>query len=135
MLRRPVLTHRRACTVASAATDRAEALNRPFAIAVVDNGGHLMYFGRHERVGFGSIDIAIAKARTAIAFQRDTHSMRLATREHLSYAALRDALLADGGYPIRYQGELIGAVGICAPPSDHDDEIAEYAARALAASA
>lgn len=134
MQRRPVLTHRRACTVAHAASQRADALNRPFAVAVVDSGGHLMLFERHERVGFGTIEVAIAKARTAIAFQRDTHSMRLATQHHMAYAALRDALLADGGYPIRYEGELIGAVGVCAPPSDRDDEIAEFAARALAAS-
>ncbi|OOO02731.1 MAG: hypothetical protein USCGTAYLOR_01027 [Chromatiales bacterium USCg_Taylor] len=40
-------------------------------IAVVDDGGHLMYLQR-ERVQLGSVEVAITKARAALMFRRPT---------------------------------------------------------------
>jgi uncharacterized protein GlcG (DUF336 family) len=44
----------------------AERNNWKVVIAVVDDGGHLMYLQR-EKVQLGSIDVAITKAKTAQA--------------------------------------------------------------------
>ncbi|MHC4682611.1 MAG: GlcG/HbpS family heme-binding protein, partial [Planctomycetota bacterium] len=39
-------------------------------ITVVDDGGHLVYFERMDGVQTGSIEVAIRKAKTAVAFKR-----------------------------------------------------------------
>ena len=41
-------------------------------IAVVDDGGHLIYLQRMDGTQTGSIDVAIGKARTSMAFKRPT---------------------------------------------------------------
>jgi hypothetical protein len=44
-------------------------------IAVVDEGGHLIYFERSDGTLLASADLAIGKARTAVAFQRPTKAL------------------------------------------------------------
>ena len=57
--------------VVSAAEAEARKNNWNVVIAVVDDGGHLMYLQR-EKVQLGSIDVAITKAKVALMFRRPT---------------------------------------------------------------
>jgi glc operon protein GlcG len=60
-----------------AAGAAAEALKNKWNldIAVVDDGGHLIYFERTDGTLLASADLAIGKARTAVAFQRPTKAL------------------------------------------------------------
>src|ERR1700687_3755424 len=42
------------------------------AIAIVDTGGHLVYFEKMQDTQTGSVELAIEKARTAALFRRPT---------------------------------------------------------------
>ena len=67
-----ILTQVDAKKIASGA--EAEALRNewPVVIVIVDDGGHLLHLQRLDNAQFGSINVAIEKARAAIAFRRPT---------------------------------------------------------------
>ena len=46
----------------------ATSINVPMNIAVTDGGGHLLAFARMDGAILGSIEIALAKAKTSILF-------------------------------------------------------------------
>ena len=47
----------------------------PMNIAVVDGGGHLIAFARMDKAILGSIDIALAKAKTSILFNGPSENL------------------------------------------------------------
>src|SRR6187549_337415 len=67
-----VLTLEAARRVAAAAEAEARKNNWNVAIAVVDDGGHLVVFQRMDGAKLVAIDIGIRKARTAVFFQGET---------------------------------------------------------------
>jgi len=78
----------------------AEALRNHWnvVIAVVDDGGHLMYLQR-EKVQLGSIDVAITKAKTALMFRRPTRFWEETVAEgRQGYLALADMLPIEGAF-------------------------------------
>ncbi len=65
-------------------------------IAIVDDGGHLVYFERMDGVQTGSVQVAIQKAQTAAAFKRPTRLFEEAIAQG------RTALLGlPGGMPLK----------------------------------
>src|SRR4051794_31407092 len=58
--------------VAAAAIAEAQKNNFKMAIAIVDPGGFLVYFEKMQDTQTGSVDLAIAKGRTAALFRRPT---------------------------------------------------------------
>ena len=71
MQQKHILDLESAKRVAAAAEREAEKNGWSVVIAIVDDGGHLMYFQR-EKVQLGSIDVAINKAKAALIFRRPT---------------------------------------------------------------
>ena len=69
---KPVLTLEDAKRVAAAAEAEARANKWKVVIAVVDDGGHLLYLQRSHDTQFGSVETAMMKAHAAVAFQRPT---------------------------------------------------------------
>jgi glc operon protein GlcG len=72
MAEKPVLTLEEAKRIATASQAEAQANNWRVVIAVVDDGGHLLYLQRSHDTQFGSVETAILKAQAAVAFQRPT---------------------------------------------------------------
>ena len=58
--------------VAQAAEAAALAEDCRMCIAIIDGGGHLQHFVRMDGTHIASIEVAIAKARCALAFRRPT---------------------------------------------------------------
>ena len=58
--------------IAAGAEAEAKRNEWPVVIVIVDDGGHLLYLQRLDHTQFGSINVAIEKARAAIAFRRPT---------------------------------------------------------------
>jgi len=58
--------------IAAAADKHALAKGTTMCIAIVDDGGNLVYFQKEDGTQVGSIDVALARARTAMAFKRPT---------------------------------------------------------------
>lgn len=129
---KPVLTLERAQQVAAAAEAEARRNEWSVVIAIVDDGGHLLYLQRDHHTQFGSLEIAIQKAQAAVAFQRPTKVSESAVLGgRLIHLALPGVIPADGGAPLEQDGQVVGAIGISGVRSFQDGQIATAAAAAM----
>jgi glc operon protein GlcG len=127
-----VLTLEGAKKVAAAAEGEAKKNNWNVVIAVVDDGGHLVYLQRIDGTQTGSIEVAIQKARTAQAFKRPTKVFEDAIAGgRNALLALHGALPLEGGLPIMVGGQMVGAIGVSGVKSTEDGQIAKAGADSL----
>jgi uncharacterized protein GlcG (DUF336 family) len=132
MATRPILTLEDAKRVAAAAEAEAKTNEWKVVIAVVDDGGHLLYLQRSHDTQFGSVETAIAKAHAAVAFQRPTKASEDAvTSGRLIHLALPGVIPAEGGVPLLRDGVIVGGIGISGVRSFQDGQIAQAGANAL----
>ena len=117
--------------IAAAAEAEARRNNWNVVIAIVDDGGHLMYLQR-DKAQLGSIEVAITKAKVALMFRRPTKNWEemLATGR-LGYLAMPGMLPLEGGLPLTSDGEIVGAIGISGVKSSEDGQIAQAGVTAL----
>src|SRR5688500_14732415 len=104
------------------------------AIAIVDTAGDLVYFERMDDTQVGSVDVAIAKARTAARFKRATKQLQdtvAAGGEGLRMLGLPGAVPIEGGLPLVVGGKIVGAIGASGGTSAQDGVVAAAAAAAL----
>ena len=131
MTSKEILTLEDVKRVVTAAEAEAQRHDWNVVIAVVDDGGHLMYLQR-EKVQLGSIDVAISKARTALMFRRPSRFWEdTVAAGRQGYLTLKDMLPIEGGIPLQYNGEIVGAIGISGVKSSEDGQIAQAGADAL----
>ncbi|MEO0971968.1 MAG: heme-binding protein [Pseudomonadota bacterium] len=118
--------------VAAAAEAHAQANGWPVVIAILDDGGHLLYLQRDDRVQLGSVDVAIAKARSAVLFRRPSAAFEeLVGSGRQGYLAMPGVLAVEGGVPLEVDGQVVGAIGISGVRSHEDGQIARAGAAAL----
>jgi uncharacterized protein GlcG (DUF336 family) len=117
--------------IVKAAEEEARRNHWNVVIAVVDDGGHLMYLQR-EKVQLGSVNVAIKKARTALMFRRPTKFWEeTVAHGRPGYLSFDDMLPIEGGIPLTYKGEIVGAIGVSGVKSSQDGIIAQAGADAL----
>jgi len=127
-----VLTLDAAKKIAAAAEAEARKNNWNVVIAVVDDGGHLVYLQRIDGTQTGSIDVAIGKARTSAAFKRPTKVFDELAKTRPSITSISpNAVLLEGGVPVVVGGQVVGAVGVSGVTSQQDAQIAEAGIAAL----
>lgn len=98
----------------------------PVVIVIVDDGGHLLYLQRLDNAQFGSINVAIEKARAAIAFRRPTKIWEENIAEgRMRYLNLPGTLPIEGGLPITVNNQFVGAIGVSGVRSFQDAQIAQ----------
>jgi glc operon protein GlcG len=118
-----------------AAAAEAEAVKNKWnvVIAVVDDGGQLLYVQRMDGTQYGSVDVAIKKARTSSAFKRPTKVFEDAIAGgRNAIIALDGALPLEGGLPLAVGGQIVGAIGVSGVTSQQDGQIAKAGVEALA---
>ena len=128
-----LLEQARACIARGIA--RARELGFEVAIAVVDDGGHLIACDRMDGALWVTPEIARAKANAAAGFRASTLDLEERfTRRMLfadNVATLGDYafVFGKGGVPLVEAGRVTGAVGVSgAVPADNDHVIADAAA-------
>ena len=120
---------------AVAAAAEAEALKHNWAvsIAIVDDGGHLLWLQRLDGAAPISAQIAPAKANTAAMGRRETkvyeEMINGGRVSFLSAPGLQGLL--EGGVPILKDGQCLGAVGVSGVKSTEDAQIARAGIAAL----
>ena len=134
MIQRPALTLEDARRMAPAAEAEACKHQWAVAIAIVDDGGHLLWLQRLDGGAPISSDIAPAKARTAALGRRESKvyaDMIDQGRTSFLSAPELQAML-EGGVPIVVDGQCLGAVGVSGVKSSEDAQIANAGIAALA---
>lgn len=131
---RKTLTLDGAKKLAVAAEAEARKNNWQVAVAVVDEGGNLLYFQRTHEVQTASIEIALAKARSAAAFKRSTRTFQDAlVGGRMAILRLPGAMPFLGGMPVTAGEHLAGAIGISGNTTgDQDEQVAKAALAAFA---
>ena len=118
--------------IALAAAKEAKGIKIYVVIAIVDAGGHLIYLERFDRAQFGSIDVAVHKARCSVAYKRPTKAFEDAVSSgKINLLNLDDICAVEGGLPIIQGGKIIGAIGVSGGTTQEDGQIATAGIRAL----
>ena len=119
--------------VAAAAEAEALANKWPVTIAIVDDGGHLLWLQRLDGAAPVSAHIAPAKAHTAALGRREsrTYEEVINGGRHSFLSVPTLAGMLEGGVPILKDGVCIGAVGVSGVKSNEDAQIARAGIAAL----
>ncbi len=120
----------------AAAAGLAEARKNSWtmAAAVVDTGGHLVYFEKMDGTQTGSVAVAIAKARSAALFLRPTKAFQEVLAgggDGLRVLGLEGAVPVEGGVPLVRDGTVVGAIGLSGGASSQDGQCARAGADAI----
>jgi uncharacterized protein GlcG (DUF336 family) len=117
-----------------AAEKKAIEIGVPQCIAVVDAAGDLVAFSRVDGARPASIEIAIAKARSAARRRRATADEAggdLTGQIRLALAAKLELTGIPGGLPISVDGQVVGAIGVSSGTPDEDTIVARAGIDAL----
>ena len=100
------------------------------SIAVVDDGGYLLYFVRPEESFAAGANVSIGKARTSAIFKKPTKDFEdTINKGRFTMTALPDFTPLQGGVPIIHDGQVIGAIGCSgAKSAQQDEEVAKAGA-------
>jgi glc operon protein GlcG len=129
---KPVLTLEVAKGVAVAAETEAARRGATVVIAVVDDGGHVVYLSRLNDTQVASVEVGIGKARTAAIFRRPSKVFEDQIRDgRVASLVLPGATPLQGGIPLVLDGAVIGAIGVSGNTPQEDEDIATAGAAAL----
>ncbi len=130
---KPTLSAADVRAIAAAAEAEANLNGWVVTLAIVDDGGHLLWLQRLEGAAPISAEIAPAKARTAALGRRESKlyedMINQGRMSFLSAPVLQGML--EGGVPILVQGQCVGAVGVSGVKSSEDAQIARAGIAAL----
>ncbi|WP_088308717.1 GlcG/HbpS family heme-binding protein [Novosphingobium sp. B 225] len=118
-----------------AAAAKAAEMGKPMVIAVTDEAGVLKAFRRMDGAPQLSVDIAINKAYTSIAFGMPTHAWHEFIKDddplRLGIVKTDRLIVFGGGFPVKADGEVIGGIGVSGGHWTEDMDIAQAALDAL----
>lgn len=119
--------------IASACESEAQRQNLAVTIAIVDDGGHLMWMQRLDGAPLTSMQIATGKAHTSALGRRPTkvYADRISGGETVVLSMPGGLTFLEGGEPIVVDGECVGAVGVSGVKSTEDAQIARAGISAL----
>jgi len=101
----------------------AKANNAPGgAIAVVDAGGNLVYLERLDNTFAAASEVAIRKANTAALFKAPSSKLENSINSGRQALITVGHTFLQGGIPIIFDGQVIGAIGVSGSASAQQDE-------------
>ena len=121
-----------------AAVAKARELGVSENVAILDDGGNLQAFCRMDGASMPTIEIAQKKAYTAL--------FGVSTQDFFNFIQSDPSLLSGiptlgriaawgGGFPIKVDGETVGAIGVSGAPTVQNDVDCARAALALVSDA
>jgi uncharacterized protein GlcG (DUF336 family) len=118
-------------TVAAAAEREAASNGLAVIIAIVDSAAQLVLLERLDHAQFGSIDVAISKAQTAVKFKRPSKAVQDAIAQGgiaLRMLTIPNISGIEGGIPLLKDGKIVGAIGVSGALAQQDSQVAEAGA-------
>lgn len=133
MFTKSALTLTEANQLVEAAMTEAKQQGWSVAVAVVDDGGHLLAMQRMESCSAVSAYIAIEKARSAALGRRETKiyedMINNGRNAFLSVPVITATM--EGGVPVMHEGHVVAAIGVSGVKPDQDAQVAKAGAAAL----
>ncbi len=133
MFTKSALTLTEANQLVEAAMTEAKQQGWSVAVAVVDDGGHLLSMQRMESCSAVSAYIAIEKARSAALGRRETKvyedMINNGRNAFLSVPVITATM--EGGVPVMHEGHVVAAIGVSGVKPDQDAQVAKAGAAAL----
>ena len=125
----------RAITMIQAGHAKARELDIAVSVAVVDEGGRLIAFGRMDQARPMSVDIAVNKAYTAATFQVPTAQLTASQSwfQSMIVSSQGKVIAVAGGLPVLDTPNIVGAVGVSGGTDDQDVECCRAAVAAYGA--
>ena len=132
MKTRPVLTLEDCLKLYAAAEAEARKNKWIVAIAILDDGGHLLHFARMDGATPANAGIALEKGRTAAISRRSSGKWEEIVKNGRTVMMKMPGILpVQGGLPIIVDGHCIGGVGVSGVQSHEDEQIAQAGIDAL----
>jgi uncharacterized protein GlcG (DUF336 family) len=130
---RKALTLEAAKLMAAAAEATAGRNGWRVVIAVADEGGHALLVHRIDGAQHSSVETALGKARTAVAYRRPTRLLEeMVNNGRFSFlSAGAGPVCLQGGLPVELDGQVVGAVGVSGVRASDDEIVAQAAIDAL----
>lgn len=109
--------------VVAEAVKFAKSVNAPGgSIAIVDAGGNLIYLERLDGTFAASAEVSIKKANTAATFKAPSSKLENSINGGRQALITVGHTFLQGGIPIIYNGEVVGAIGVSGSASAQQDE-------------
>lgn len=130
-----------ALPILAAARAKAEEIGVRQTICVVDESAQVIALHRLPGARLTGVDIAIAKAFTAAGHERPTHAFNeppngpaLPGNEAFGISHMLPGKFAIfvGGFPIEYDGQIVGAVGVSGGNGEQDKAVGAAALQGFA---
>jgi len=123
---KPFLSLSDAQRITATATEKAVAEGWNVVIVILDDGGNMISLQRMDGVQVGSIEVAQAKAKSAVFFKRPTKVFEDAMKAEggARIATLPNSVGVEGGLPIFKDGVIVGSIGVSGVTSAQDGIIA-----------
>ncbi|APC39592.1 cob(I)yrinic acid a,c-diamide adenosyltransferase [Clostridium estertheticum] len=111
--------------------EKAIQIEVPMVIWVMDEHGNPVMFERMDGSLLASIEIAKGKAYSAVAFKLPTHELNELAKNGELYGInnLDNVITFGGGYPLKINNLIVGAVGVSGGTVSQDMEVAIYAVK------
>ena len=134
VIRKGSISYELAQNMVNAAVAKARELGVSENVVILDDGGNLKAFSRMDGTPIPTIEIAQNKAYTAL--------FGVSTQDFFNFIQSDPSLLAGiptlarvaawgGGFPIKVDGEVVGAIGLSGAPTVQNDVDCARAALAL----
>jgi uncharacterized protein GlcG (DUF336 family) len=131
MKTRPELTLEDCKKMSAAAEAEARRNNWNVAIAILDDGGHLLHLVRMDGATPANAEIAVQKARTAATTRRSSKSWEERVAGGRLVMMKMPVLPVQGGLPIVFEGTCVGGIGASGVQSHEDEQIVQAGIDAL----
>jgi glc operon protein GlcG len=129
---KPVLTDEDVIKIAAAARAHAAANHWTVTFAILDDGGHLLHLHRMDGAAPSTVDMAVAKGRTAALGRRETRIYEdIVKQGRTAFLSAPLGAMIEGGVPIAVEGETVGSIGVAGAKSEQDTAIARAGIAAL----
>ena len=125
------LTSQGAMKILEAAIVKAEQIDVPQCISIVDSGGHLLAFCRMDGAFVMSNTSSRRKAKTAAAYGIPTGDIPEGIDLKLAIVTNGERVNLPGGLPLIVNDEIVGAIGVGSGTGAQDLEVAKAGVKAL----
>ena len=132
MKTRPMLTLDDCRKISAAAEAEARKNNWIVAIAVLDDGGHLLHLVRMDGASPFNARTAQAKGQTAAETRRSTLVWEERIKSgRVAMLGMPNITPVQGGLPIVVDGACVGGIGVSGVQSHEDEQICAAGIKAL----